>query len=154
MSLIGKKVLVTGAARCIGRRCAFELARAGADVVVNDRNRSPEAEAVVAEIRALGRRPELVEGDAFHHASCEHETFGDAVIHAAGPTLPWGRMGMTEVIGKAAGFLASDAGDYVAGAVLTVDGGLLLRDALEEYIGSRTPTSASSASVHPAPDPS
>jgi glucose 1-dehydrogenase len=71
MKLEGKTALVTGAARGIGRGCALELARAGADVVVNDRDRSPEAEAVVAEIRSLGRRSELVAGDVFARNSCE-----------------------------------------------------------------------------------
>src|SRR3954451_3645891 len=70
MKLLGKKALVTGAARGIGRGCALELARAGADVAVNDRERTPEAQAVVAEIRALGREAVLVEGDAFEHESC------------------------------------------------------------------------------------
>jgi glucose 1-dehydrogenase len=71
MKLLGKTALVTGAARGIGRGCAVELARAGADVVVNDRDRSPEAEALVADLRALGRRAELVEGDVFDRSSCE-----------------------------------------------------------------------------------
>jgi glucose 1-dehydrogenase len=71
MKLRGKTALVTGAARGIGRGCAIELARAGADVVVNDRDRSPEAEALVADIQALGRRAALVEGDVFDRASCE-----------------------------------------------------------------------------------
>ena len=44
MKLLGKKALVTGAARGIGRGCALELARAGADVAINDRLRSPQAE--------------------------------------------------------------------------------------------------------------
>ena len=44
MKLLGKKALVTGAARGIGRGCALELARAGADVAINDRERSLEAE--------------------------------------------------------------------------------------------------------------
>ena len=55
MKLLGKKALVTGAARGIGRGCALELARAGADVAVNDRERTAQAEAVVAEIQAMGR---------------------------------------------------------------------------------------------------
>ncbi|HKI35029.1 MAG TPA: SDR family oxidoreductase [Gemmataceae bacterium] len=71
MKLLGKKALVTGAARGIGRGCALELARAGADVAVNDRERTPQAEAVVAEIRALGRQAFLVEGDVFARPSCE-----------------------------------------------------------------------------------
>lgn len=71
MKLIGKKALVTGAARGIGYGCALELARAGADVAVNDRDHSSEAEAVVAEIRALGRQATLIAGDVFERSSCE-----------------------------------------------------------------------------------
>jgi glucose 1-dehydrogenase len=71
MKLVGKRALVTGAARGIGRGCAIELARAGADVAVNDRERTPQGLAVVAEIEALGRRAALVEGDVFERPSCE-----------------------------------------------------------------------------------
>ncbi|MFO0844338.1 MAG: SDR family oxidoreductase [Gemmataceae bacterium] len=70
MNLTGKKALVTGAARGIGRGCALELARAGADVVVNDRAASPEAESALKEIRSLGRRGALAEGDVFDRAGC------------------------------------------------------------------------------------
>ena len=255
MRLLGKKALVTGAARGIGRGCALELARAGADVVVNDRERTPQAEAVVAEVRALGRQSALIDGDAFARPSCEdivaravdalggrldilvsnpaysrrgafleydpqtfdkviqgtltggfhmsqlvarhmvgrggrgkivfictihsripyvrsvaynaakaglknmaltiaaellphrinvnvidpgwidtpaeHEAFGSAMIHQAAPTLPWGRLGTPEDIGKAAVFLCSDDADYVTGASLLVDGGLWLQGARE-----------------------
>jgi glucose 1-dehydrogenase len=71
MRLAGKTALVTGAARGIGRGCALALARAGADVVVNDREVSPAVEAVVAEIRALGRQSLLAAANAFDPASCE-----------------------------------------------------------------------------------
>ena len=252
MKLLGKKALVTGAARGIGRGCALELARAGADVVVNDLTRSPEAEATVAEIRALGRNAALVEGDVFERSSCEsvvaraiealgrldilvsnpafsrrgdfldydpvifekvlkgtlvsgfhvsqlvarhvvarsgrgkivfissvharipfarsvaynaakiglthmartiaaellphrinvnviepgwidtpgeHATFGSDMIAQAAPSLPWGRLGTPEDIGRAAVFLCSDDADYVTGTELVVDGGLCLRGA-------------------------
>jgi glucose 1-dehydrogenase len=71
MNLAGRTALVTGAARGIGRGCALALARAGADVAINDRERSAEAQSAVAEIEALGRRAVLIEGDAFARASCE-----------------------------------------------------------------------------------
>jgi glucose 1-dehydrogenase len=255
MRLLGKKALVTGGANGIGRGCAIELARAGADVAVNDRKRTEEGEGVVDEVRGLGRQALLVAGDAFEHASCreivrevveglgridilvsnpaysrregfleydpetfqkvlqgtltggfsmsqavarhmverggggkivfissvhaerpycrsvaynaakaglnhlartiaaelighrinvnviepgwidtpgEHATFGAEFLQQVGPSLPWGRMGTPADIGRAAVFLASDDADYVTGATLTVDGGLLLRDALEE----------------------
>jgi glucose 1-dehydrogenase len=252
MKLSGKTALVTGAARGIGRGCALELARAGADVAVNDRDRSPEAEEVAEAVRALGRRAVLVEGDVFERAGCEsvaaraiaalgrldilisnpafsrrgdfldydpdvfekvvkgtlfggfhmsqlvarhlvsrggggkivfissvharipftrsvaynpgkaglthmaktiaaellpyrinvhviepgwidtpneHATFGTEALRAAAPTLPWGRLGTPEDIGRAAAFLCSDDADYITGTELVVDGGLCLRGA-------------------------
>ncbi len=54
--LSGKVALVTGAARGIGRAIAVKLATAGCDVAVNYYNSAEEAEALCAEIRALGRR--------------------------------------------------------------------------------------------------
>ena len=59
----------------------------------------------------------------------EHESFGDEAIAKAGPTLPWGRLGMPEDIGKAAAFLASDDADYITGTALAVDGGIWLQAA-------------------------
>jgi glucose 1-dehydrogenase len=71
MKLLGKKALVTGAGRGIGMGCAVELARAGADIAVNDRERTFQAEAVVTQIQALGRKSMLVEGDVFEQVSCK-----------------------------------------------------------------------------------
>lgn len=71
MKLLGKMALVTGAARGIGRGCAIELAKAGADVAINDRERTSDAEQTVAEIQAMGRRAVLIEGDVFARPSCE-----------------------------------------------------------------------------------
>jgi 3-oxoacyl-[acyl-carrier protein] reductase len=49
-SLEGKRALVTGGSRGIGKAVALELGRAGADVVVGYRSEAGEAEAVAAEI--------------------------------------------------------------------------------------------------------
>lgn len=51
-----KVVLITGAARRIGREIALEMARRGWDVVVHYQRSGDEALAVVREIEALGRR--------------------------------------------------------------------------------------------------
>jgi glucose 1-dehydrogenase len=254
MKLLGKTALVTGAGRGIGRGCAIELARAGANIAINDREHNEQTQAVVAEIQALGRDAVLVEGSAFYRPSCEdivsrtitalgcinifvsnpafqrradfldfdpdtfakviegtltggfhmsqlvarhmvergnggkiifisschvhipyarsaaynagkaglnqmaftiaaelyphrinvnviepgwidtpgeHEAFGDEPMARAGPTLPWGRLGRPDDIGKAAVFLASDDADYITGAALRVDGGILLQHAHE-----------------------
>ena len=71
MDLTGKVALVTGAGRGIGKGCAMQLARCGADVVLNDRPGSPDLEATAAEIRALGRTCRAIEADVFSRAGCE-----------------------------------------------------------------------------------
>lgn len=56
----GKVALVTGSGRGIGKVIALRLAQEGADVIINFfRNREP-AEETVNEVRALGRRAELI----------------------------------------------------------------------------------------------
>jgi len=266
MKLGGKTALVTGAGRGIGKGCALELARAGADVVVNDRPGSPDLAGTADEIRALGRRAWPIEADVFTRAGCEslvsqalaaarrldilvsnpalnvrcdfleldpavferivqgtlisgfhmaqlvarhmvsehgvaredqeaqrsgassrgkiifissiHDTmpyarsvaynaakaglthmattiavelarhrinvnviepgwidtpgeratFGEAQMRQVEPTLPWGRLGRDEDIGRAVVFLASEDADYVTGAALRVDGGFWWKD--------------------------
>ena len=260
MKLLGKKALVTGAARGIGRGCALELARAGADVAINDREWTAQGEAAVAEIQALGRPAVLIEGDIFERPNCEtvvaravealgqidilvsnpaysrrgdfleydpdifekvlqgaltsgfhmsqfvarqmvaqgrggkivfissvharipsvrsvaynaaksglnhmactiaaemarhrinvnviepgwidtpgeHELFGSEAIRQTAPTLPWGRLGTPEDIGKAAVFLCSPDADYITGAALLVDGGFCLRAAGVDPTGEK-----------------
>lgn len=48
--------LITGASRGLGRNMALSIARGGGDVVLTYRSSKNEADAVVAEIEALGRR--------------------------------------------------------------------------------------------------
>jgi NAD(P)-dependent dehydrogenase (short-subunit alcohol dehydrogenase family) len=61
--LAGRRALVTGGSRSIGRAIALGLAREGADVVVNYRQDRGAAERTAADIRALGRRAAAVQGD-------------------------------------------------------------------------------------------
>ncbi|CAO4139704.1 3-oxoacyl-[acyl-carrier-protein] reductase FabG [Methylorubrum thiocyanatum] len=51
-----KIALVTGASRGLGRNTALSIARHGGDVVLTYHSRVDEAEAVVAEIQAMGRK--------------------------------------------------------------------------------------------------
>ena len=91
IDLTGKRAFVTGAARGIGRGCAMELARAGADVAINDREITQQGTGVVTEIRALGRKSALVPGDMFERGSCERvfqralEAFGSIDILVSNP---------------------------------------------------------------------
>ncbi|HBT02018.1 MAG TPA: short-chain dehydrogenase, partial [Citreicella sp.] len=61
--MTGKVALVTGASRGIGRELALGLAGQGADVVVNYASAVDRAQAVVAEIEALGRRAVAIRAD-------------------------------------------------------------------------------------------
>ncbi|MDF1858644.1 MAG: SDR family NAD(P)-dependent oxidoreductase [Verrucomicrobiales bacterium] len=65
ISLTGKRALVTGAGRGIGKGCALELARAGAELILNDRPGSDELDATAEEIRSFGRECWTVEADVF-----------------------------------------------------------------------------------------
>jgi 3-oxoacyl-[acyl-carrier protein] reductase len=56
MSLKGRVALVTGGSRGIGRAIALGLAQDGADVAVNYRREDSEADKVVAEVKAMGRK--------------------------------------------------------------------------------------------------
>jgi len=55
--------LVTGGSRGIGRACALALAVRGADVALSYVENEEAAEATAAEIRALGRRALVLQGD-------------------------------------------------------------------------------------------
>lgn len=63
MRLAGRRALVTGGSRSIGRGIALGLAHEGADVVINYRNDRDAAERTAAEIRARGRRAAVAQGD-------------------------------------------------------------------------------------------
>ena len=62
-SLDGKVALVTGSSRGIGADTVRYFAEAGADVVINFRNKAPRAEKLANELRALGRRALVVGAD-------------------------------------------------------------------------------------------
>lgn len=63
MDLRGRVALVTGAGRRIGQAIATGLAQAGADVAVHYHGSADGAKRTAAEVAALGRRAELLQGD-------------------------------------------------------------------------------------------
>lgn len=68
-SLSGKNAVVTGGSRGIGRAIALGLAEAGADVVLTFREKRSEAENVVKQIEALGRRALALQMDVTERAN-------------------------------------------------------------------------------------
>jgi 3-oxoacyl-[acyl-carrier protein] reductase len=67
--LNGKKALVTGASRGIGRGVALALAKQGADVAINYHSNAEEAEKAVVEIKALGCDSFSVQADVSNKQS-------------------------------------------------------------------------------------
>ena len=74
-------MLVTGASRGIGRAIALALARGGFDVALNYRSRESEAEAVSAELRALGREAWLLPFDVADRAASAATLEADLKLH-------------------------------------------------------------------------
>ncbi|WP_026059485.1 SDR family oxidoreductase [Microbacterium yannicii] len=70
-SLSGKTALVTGSSRGIGADTARYLAQAGANVVINYRNKAPRAEKLAAELRRLGVEVLVVGADLTDTASVQ-----------------------------------------------------------------------------------
>lgn len=63
LSLSGKNILITGAARRIGRHLALTVARAGANVIIHHAHSPSEAEQVQTEIKALGVEGHILTAD-------------------------------------------------------------------------------------------
>jgi len=63
LRLRGKKTLITGSSRGIGRAIALTFGREGADVAVNYRNRRDKALEVAEKIRSFGRDAFVVKAD-------------------------------------------------------------------------------------------
>jgi NAD(P)-dependent dehydrogenase (short-subunit alcohol dehydrogenase family) len=103
IDLTGRRALVTGAGRGIGRGIALRLAGAGADVAVNDLDPAT-AERTRGEVEALGRRSASLPGDlsrtADVHAVCDGavEVLGgvDILVNNAGISLFRGIVDCTE----------------------------------------------------------
>lgn len=76
-------ILVTGSSRGIGRAIALRLARAGFDLVLHCRSRRDEAEAVQAEILALGQQARILQFDVSDRAACREILEADIEQHGA-----------------------------------------------------------------------
>ena len=103
----GEVALVTGAGRGIGKGCALELARNGADLVLNDRPGSPDLEETAGAVRALGRSCLCLEADVVSRTACEQ------LVSSALAAI--GRLDIlisNPAYNKRNSFLDYDAGDF------------------------------------------
>lgn len=73
----GKRALVTGGSRGLGRSMALALAEAGADIIITGRTQET-LEATAAEIRALGRKAWTILADMGAPPECE-KAFAKAI---------------------------------------------------------------------------
>ncbi len=80
--LSGKKALITGSARRLGRHLALSLAKAGCDIVVHHNQNGDDAESVVREIEAMGRKAWAIKADFFDPGAAE--ALGAEAIKLAG----------------------------------------------------------------------
>ncbi|MAT14832.1 MAG: oxidoreductase [Planctomyces sp.] len=71
MKLVDKTYLITGASRGIGRGCAIELAREGANVAINYRSHPEEAEEVADLARKAGGKAIILQADVADQAAVE-----------------------------------------------------------------------------------
>ncbi|WP_028238188.1 3-oxoacyl-ACP reductase FabG [Stutzerimonas azotifigens] len=76
-------ILVTGSSRGIGRAIALRLARSGHDIALHCRSRRDEAQAVQAEILALGRQARVLQFDVADRDACRQALEADIETHGA-----------------------------------------------------------------------
>jgi 3-oxoacyl-[acyl-carrier protein] reductase len=96
MKLEGRKAIVTGGSRGIGRAIALMYAKEGADVLVNYHSNDAAAKETVAEIEKLGRKGVAVAADVADYKSaqnmvdeCVKQLGGvDIVVNNAGVSRP------------------------------------------------------------------
>lgn len=92
MTMKGKVAIVAGGGRDIGRACAIELARKGADVVLTYHSSEETAQSAVKEIEALGVKAVAIKADLTKATDVQAtvntalEKFGkiDCLVHVSG----------------------------------------------------------------------
>jgi 3-oxoacyl-[acyl-carrier protein] reductase len=144
MHLEGKKALVTGGTRGIGRAIVTQLAAAGAEVVACSRHEDEAAQSLIREIKVTGGTHHVVQADVTRGEDIDRlveltrDVFGslDIVVHNAGAIShrPFGELDWAEW---------QHVLDANLGAAVRLTQGvlpMLSRGASITYIGSRAAT--------------
>jgi NAD(P)-dependent dehydrogenase (short-subunit alcohol dehydrogenase family) len=104
--LKGKKALVTGGSRGIGRAIALAMAEAGADVAINYQSQNEAADATCALARECGVAAQAYQADVSHEEEAEAmvekigKDFGriDILVNNAGITRDKSFLKMTKML--------------------------------------------------------
>ncbi|KFZ30848.1 3-ketoacyl-ACP reductase [Pseudidiomarina salinarum] len=80
---MSKRVFVTGSSKGIGRAIALQLAKDGFDITVHCRSNKIAAQAVVDEIKSLGRQSSLLAFDVADRAAASEAILADIETHGA-----------------------------------------------------------------------
>src|SRR5437016_5078913 len=145
MRLKSRTALVTGGSRGIGRAIALALGEEGADVAVNYVSSEGPARDVVENIKKMGRHAILAQADVgdypdtFRMAQEVLREFGhlDILVNNAGINsdksfvkmdhASWRKVfGRVEEVARSVVYICSADGDYITGAELSINGGLLM----------------------------
>ena len=116
--MIGKTVLVTGAAKRVGRAISGELHAAGANVMIHYREAQADAVALAVELAPEVRVNAVAPGPIIW----PQDGFDDARRASIVDHTLLKRTGSPQDIARAVLFLLAEA-TYVTGQVLNVDGG-------------------------------
>ena len=125
-------VLVTGAARRIGRAIALDLAANGYDVALHCHAESGDAANTLAEVRALGARADIFAADLADEADCH--ALLPAVVDAFGA--------VEALVNNASRFAYDDAASFGQGQMeahwrINTAAPILLARALHEHVSAR-----------------
>ena len=104
MRLEGKKAIVTGAGRGIGRAIALNFAREGADILVNYHSNDAAAQEVIQKVQEMGRKAVAVKADvssyqdAYKMVDAAVNDLGglDILVNNAGMSKPGMMLKMSE----------------------------------------------------------
>jgi NAD(P)-dependent dehydrogenase (short-subunit alcohol dehydrogenase family) len=143
MSAARPVVLVTGAARRLGRAMALDLAGHGYDIAVHYRGSVAEAEATVAELQARGAQARAFQADLSIESACR------ALVPAV--VAQFGRL--DAVVNSASTFEHDDPATFSVASMekhwrANTAPAVLLAQALHEHLSGRAPGQASGCVVN------